>query len=221
MRTGPGEVSHGFDFTRHMRLLCSDMTQRLRELAHIDLTRVAVTFSQARRASPYGVQASLTPMRFAGGSRVTKRRGRYYTSQRLLDPDGREMLYILTFCLPRFMDIAFREKLATVLHELWHISPRFDGDIRRIDGRCFLHSGSQRRYDHAMEVLAERWLRLDPPPSIYQFLHWRFVDLQRLYGRVCGVKMRRPKLIPIPAAQAHKIPPGRGPRDLDADSPAP
>lgn len=195
----------GFDFTFHARRVCQDMVARLPELAHVDLTRVAVSFTQARKPGPYGLYASLTPLRFAHGARVERRRGRYYRSQVLYDAQGREMLYILTFCLPRFMDLEFREKLATILHELWHIGPRFDGDIRRHSGRCYVHSSSRQHYDAAMLRLAERWLALGPDPALTAFLHDRFEDLIRQHGRVYGLKVTRPKLLPITAEEAHEL----------------
>ncbi|MHB0958481.1 MAG: hypothetical protein ACYC0X_16975 [Pirellulaceae bacterium] len=195
----------GFDFTHHLRTVCADMVSRLPELSHVDLTRVAFSFAQARVKGVEGLYASLTPLRFAGGSRVEKRRGRYYRAQTLRGDDGREMLYILSVCLPRFMEVAFREKLATILHELWHIGPQFDGDIRRHAGRCYAHSASQRTYDEAMLRLADRWLALGPPPAIYAFLQCRFADLQRLHGRVHGVRVSRPKLLPVAAEEARRI----------------
>ena len=63
------------------------------------------------------------------------------------------MLYILNFYLPRFLDLPFREKLTTMLHELWHIGPKFDGDVRRLGGRCFAHGSSQKQYDAHVEAL--------------------------------------------------------------------
>ena len=41
------------------------------------------------------------------------------------------------------METPFEEKLTTVFHELYHISPMFDGDIRRLEGRYHVHSHSQ------------------------------------------------------------------------------
>ncbi len=161
-----GMARAGFDFTRQVRQVCVDLVERLPELAHIDLSRVAISVSQARKAGAYGVHASLTPMRFAGGRPVEKRRGRYYKSQVLSDRHGREMLYILSFYLPRFMDVEFREKLTTIVHELWHISPEFDGDIRRHEGRCYAHTGSKRSYDREMGRLVDRWLAQQPPAGV-------------------------------------------------------
>lgn len=127
----------GFDFTLHMRRLCDDVVARLDQLGHIEMSRVAISFSQTRKATHHGMFASLTPMRFAGGRPHRIRWGQKWAVQRLHGPDGGEMLYILNFYLPRFLNLQFREKLTTVIHELWHIGPKFDGDVRRYGGRCF------------------------------------------------------------------------------------
>ncbi|HTN77604.1 MAG TPA: hypothetical protein VL096_20240, partial [Pirellulaceae bacterium] len=115
----------GFDFTGAMRLVSADMVARLPQLRHIDLSRICVAFCQARKRVPYGMQASLTPLRFEGGALEGTRRGRRYAIQRVHDTAGQDMLYVLSFYLPRFMDLVFREKLITIVHELWHISPQF------------------------------------------------------------------------------------------------
>ena len=187
----------GFDFTRHMRSLCEDMVARVDRMNHIDMGRVALSFSQTRKASSYGMFASLTPMRFAGGRRESLRQGRRWTVQRLLDPDGREMLYILNFYLPRFLDLSFREKLSTVIHELWHIGPQFDGDLRRFEGRCFAHGSSQARYDATVEQLVDRWLSSNPPPSASKFLRLKFGQLTKRHGPVYGQRIPTPKLLPL------------------------
>ncbi|MFO0817080.1 MAG: putative metallopeptidase [Pirellulales bacterium] len=185
------------DFTQRMRHLCEDMVARLPELAHIRLSEVAMSMARARNRSTYGYYASLTPLRFQNGRTETVRRGREYRMQRVLDSEGREMLYILTFYLPRFMDLDLREKLLTVVHELWHISPKFDGDIRRHEGRCYAHTGSQAKYDEAMGVLADRWLAMTPPTDLYDFLHHNFDDLSRRHHPIVGTRYPRPRLLPV------------------------
>lgn len=187
----------GFDFTLHMRWLADDMVRRLAELRHIDLSRVAFGFSQTRKAVDHGLYASLTPLRFAGGSVDTVRGGRRWTVQRVVDPSGREMLYLLTFYVPRFLNQEFRYKLATVMHELWHVSPDFDGDMRRFGGRCYAHGASQKQYDAQVDKLVDRWLSLDPPSRVYQFLRYDFRQLTDRHGEVYGTRIRTPKLIPV------------------------
>jgi predicted metallopeptidase len=190
------DLHHGFDFTLHARQLCEDMTARVEDLRHVDMSRVAVSFVQVRKVGEYGMYASLTPLRFAGGRLQTMRRGRPWGIQRVYE-DGREMLYILNFYLPRFLDLSFREKVNTVVHELWHIGPRFDGDLRRFGGRCYAHSGSQRKYDAKVEQLVGEWLAASPPCELYDFLGLDFHGLIARHGRVFGRRVRAPKLIPL------------------------
>jgi hypothetical protein len=189
------------DFTAHMRRLCERLSSDLPELAHIQMPLVAVRVCQARTASRHGVLASLTPLRFVDGSRFTVRRGRRYRIQPLLGSQGREMLYLLSFYLPRFCDYPFAEKLATVVHELWHVSPRFDGDLRRHPGRCYAHSPRQRDFDAHAAALAEKWLRIDPPAALYDFLHGGFRELAQRHGGVVGARFRTPRLIPADASE--------------------
>lgn len=187
----------GYSFTTSMRLFCADAVQRISPLAHIDLEHVALSFAQTRKRTPHGLYASLTPMRFEGGSLTCQRQSRTYTIQRLYDTQGREIFYILTFYLPRFMDLPFREKLITVFHELWHISPHFDGDLRRHDGRCYAHTHSQKQYDAEMDLLARQYLAASPPTSLYEFLQYDFAGLLARYGRIYGTKVRRPRLLKL------------------------
>ena len=191
----------GFDFSLAMRRLCEDVTQRLGEFRHIRMNEMAVAFAQTRSRVSYGLQAKLTPMRFENGLLTARRGGRTWTVQRLFQ-DGREVLYVLTFYLPRFLDQTFQEKMITVLHELYHISPRFDGDIRRMGGRYHVHSHSQKEYDRLMEVFVERYLALRPPKRTYGFLTQNFGELQREHGAVVGVQVPIPKLIPVSDAKS-------------------
>jgi predicted metallopeptidase len=173
------------------------MAARLEQLRHVDMSRVAVSFSQTRKAGSQGMFAAVTPLRFSGGQMHAVRRGRRWGIQRLYGADGREMLYILNFYLPRFLDLPFREKLTTVVHELWHIGPKFDGDVRRLGGRCFAHGSSQKQYDAHTEALLDRWLSLGPPESLYDFLRLNFRDLTARHGRVFGRRVPTPKLVPV------------------------
>jgi hypothetical protein len=106
------------------------------------------------------------------------------------------MLYILNFCLPRFLDLPLGEKLTTVVHELWHISPLFNGDVRRYEGRCYAHSASG-DHDEQASRLTRQWLALDPPAALYDFLHCNFHQLHERHGGIHGRKIRSPKLYPV------------------------
>jgi hypothetical protein len=193
--TGPD--GRPFDFCAHIRRLCADIAGRCEALRHIDVSRLLFGMTQARSGRTFGLQARVTPLRFPEGQLVRKRRGALYQVQRYF-VGGHEMLYLVTFCLPRFLDQDFEDKFITLFHELYHISPAFDGDLRRHDGRCHVHSHSKRRYDEHMAALARAYLDGHPEPELYAFLRLNFAQLQRRHGSVLGVVVPRPKLIPLP-----------------------
>ncbi len=191
------QTSDPFDFGLAIRRICDDMIVRLPELAHIDMTRVVVGFSQTRNGAMHGLFASLTPLRFSGGAPTAMRRGRPHTIESVVGPGGREMLYILNFYLPRFQNLDVRDKLITILHELWHISPDFNGDIRRHAGRYHSHSHSQKEYDQQMGLLADRWLAESPPGEVWEFLREDFAGLAARHAAIVGLKIRRPRILPL------------------------
>ncbi|MDA7978329.1 MAG: hypothetical protein MPJ50_06105 [Pirellulales bacterium] len=161
------------------------------------MPQVAVGFRQARKAVSHGLQASLTPMRFERGAIETIRRGKRWTTQRILAPNGQEVLYLLNFYLPRFLNLPFDEKLTTIFHELWHIGPEFDGDLRRHEGRCYVHGPRQSDFDEVARHIAQAWMAGDPPRELWVFLHDDFSDLKARYGSVYGARFAAPKLIPV------------------------
>lgn len=178
-----------------MRLLCEDIAVRSPAFAHVAMDQVAIRYCQVRTSVLHGVQATLTPLRFAGGAKEEIRRGKTWTVRPLLGPDGVEMLYLLSFYLPRFLNRSFRDKLTTVVHELWHIGPQFDGDLRRHPGRCYAHGPRERHYDANIERLTDDWLALNPPAELFDFLQHDFGNLVQLHGAVRGLRIPTPKLI--------------------------
>src|SRR5439155_20062257 len=135
-----------------IKRLCANITLRCEALRHVDVSRLLFAVTQARTGRTHGLQARLTPLRFHEGHLTRRRRGVSYQVQRYF-VGGQEMLYVMTFCLPRFLDQDFDDKLITLFHELYHISPTFDGDLRRHQGRYAIHSRSKRGYDETMADL--------------------------------------------------------------------
>jgi hypothetical protein len=185
-----------------MHRLCCDIVARLPELAHIDMQRVLVCCCRSRKPGTFGVYATLTPLRFAGGQAVEYRRGRLWTIQKVRDEFGREMLYLLSFYLPRFQDLPLDEKLTTILHELWHIGPRCDGDIRRHPGRCHAHSRSMAAFDGWARTLGQRWLATQPPAPLFDFLRYSFRELAMRHRGIIARVVRRPRYVPVSEASA-------------------
>lgn len=192
----PDSPARAFDFTGRMRTLCEDVAARCEELRHVHMPRVLVTFTPSRNRSRYGLQARVTPLRFRDGTLTRKHGSTDYQVQRFF-VNGSEMLYVLTFCLPRFLDQPFREKLITVFHELYHIGPAFDGDLRRHPGRYEVHSHSKDRYDARMAELVRDYLAEHPEPEVFDFLRSGYRELWDTHGGITGIVVPRPKLLPI------------------------
>jgi predicted metallopeptidase len=186
-----------FSYTTAMREVVTDIVGTLEELRHVDLDYVLLSISQARQNSKHGVYASCVPLRFEGGAQektVGKRRYRLQT----LVHEGREMLYVVYFMLPRFHEEQdYHAKLATIIHELYHISPHFNGDIRRFPGKNFAHGHSREVYHAAMCRLADRYLAASPRAHEHEFLRVPFSELLERPGGVVGLNVARPKAVPV------------------------
>ena len=197
IRPAVGRMSREpFDLTLALTRLVSDLAARLPAFAHLDPSRLLVTLTPARVRGPFGLQARCTPLRLRGGAETKRVRGRVYRVQRYT-LDGRELLYLVTFVVPRFLDLSAREKLVTVVHELYHIGERFDGDLRRHPGRCYAHTHSKKGYDAAMGRLVDEYLATGPNPTMVEWLRPDAAGLASLFGGAVGVTIPRPKLVPV------------------------
>ncbi|HEY5512059.1 MAG TPA: hypothetical protein VIK40_00305 [Geomonas sp.] len=178
------------NLTSELERLIGDITDRCPDLQHVAPERVLVCVSTGR-PSAGGSLAKIHPLRFAGGEKsVTSRRGRrrVVCTMPTITHQGEEMLYVIYFLVPRFLGLPFREKLITVFHELYHISPACDGDIRRFPGRNYAHGSSTKSYNALMGSLVDAYLERLPELSRLRFLEG---DLAELRERHCAIVARR------------------------------
>jgi hypothetical protein len=185
-----------FDFCAAIGRLTMDIAIRCPDFRHLQVPRILVTVTQARAGCAHGLQARVTPLRFPRGTLTRQRRGVPYHIQRYFLGEH-EYLYLMTFCLPRYLDQDFDQKLVTLFHELYHISPAFDGDLRRHEGRCQFHTPRQRDYDHGMAHYARDYLAGEHDASLHRFLRLNFGQLEERHGAVTGIVVPRPKIIPL------------------------
>lgn len=186
------------DYTAKMREVIADICRRHAAFQHIDTDRILVGYSQTRRATKHGTHATLMPLRFEGGAAETTRDGVQWRMPSVT-VEGVQMLYVLHLFLPRFCNLSLEEKLTTLCHELYHISPEFNGDLRRFPGRNWQHGSLRKRYDELMRSLAEKYLASGPPEELISFLKLDFDGLRGEYGNICGLRIRRPHLIRVSA----------------------
>jgi predicted metallopeptidase len=180
-----------FNYTEALESLIREIVERVADLGHVDPERLLVACSRSRDNGSVGAYAKIIPMRFKDGARE-RRVGRHAYQMPVLSYRGREILYLIYFFMPRFGDLPYREGLETVVHELYHIGPKFDGDIRRFPGRNYAHGSSQKRFNAAVAALTKRYLTPDEPAAA-DFLRHTTAELHRAHGPLMGRRVPLPK----------------------------
>ena len=181
----------GFDFTDNMTLLVQDIVQCHPVFSHINTENVFIAIS-ASNGSKNGVLAKLRPLRFEGGEKTKTIRGREYRATNV-EINGNDILYVVYFHLPRFLNHGdYMDKLATVFHELYHISPLFNGDIRRFPGKNFAHGNSRKKYNEIVKSYTEEYISPNEHNGSSEFLKYDYSGLKRKYGAIYGDMIRIP-----------------------------
>lgn len=189
------------NLTGELERLIRDITLRSPELQHIVPERLLVCVSSGRPSSG-GSLAKIHPLRFEGGEKsMSTRRGRrrVLCTMPTITHLGEEMLYVVYFLVPRFLELPFREKLITVFHELYHISPDCDGDIRRFPGRNYAHGSSTKSYNLYMGKLVDTYLAALTDHSGLSFLEGNLAALRERHGAIVGRRLQAPRICVSPA----------------------
>ena len=184
------------DLSRLFADFCRDVRLRVPALAHLVPERILFALSRSRAAGSHGVYARIVPLRFAGGDRELRRRRRgCLETWRLpeLHHEGEEILYLIQVMVPRFFRLSRREKLATLLHELYHVSPRCDGDLRRFPGRNYAHGHSRKAFQQQVEALLDGYLATAPPASLLRTFDIREADWQQGLIAIKGLQVPLPR----------------------------
>lgn len=185
------------NLTRELERLVGHVVAAVDELSHVDPDRLLLCVSSTRSGGVGGMYAKIHPLRFAGGEKsVTRRRGRhtYVSTMPTVLHRETEILYVIYFLVPRFLDLPLREKLITIFHELYHISPAFDGDIRRFPGKNFAHGSSTRRYNAHMAKLVDGYLAGHGHPELLAFLDGTAADMRARHRALVGRRFRTPRI---------------------------
>jgi hypothetical protein len=188
---------HVLNLTRELERLVSHVTAHVPELSHIGPDRLLICISSTRGGGIRGTYAKIHPLRFPGGAKtLERRRGRHtwLSTMPSVIRGGEEILYVIYFLVPRFFDLSLREKLVTVFHELYHISPAFDGDIRRFAGRNYAHGSSTKTYNAYMGKLVDAYLSEHREPELLGFLDGTLAELRARHRTIVGRRFRIPRI---------------------------
>lgn len=141
------------NMSRAVRLLLRDVARRMPELAHVDADAVLVVAGEARRAS----RATVRPMCFQEtGTDVSadgrRRRPRMYFR-------GKRILYVVTLRPLFFRDSSAEKRVETILHELFHVSKKFNGTLDPARRHSLLEAAP---FEREFRPLVKRYLARCP-----------------------------------------------------------
>ena len=143
------------NLTEYLEDVIADICKRMPEFSFItDPRRILVCLKRAANESKHGVFAKIVPMNFPSGLPYKEVKGNLYSMPQILTPHG-PVLYIIYFYLPRFLLQDFDKRILTIIHELYHISPEFDGTIRMFGGKA--HGNSLKVFNENLKPLVEKY----------------------------------------------------------------
>jgi hypothetical protein len=146
---------------------------------HVRLAEVAVGFAQARKRSHHGMYAKLVALGGSGAEPCFFR--------------GRQVLYALYVYLPRFHQQGFEDKVLTLFHELFHVGPGFDGELRRMPGPNPYHGHSREAFDEGLRPHVKDFLDGHSSHPHLDFLRTPLDALERAHGGIMGTWIQLPE----------------------------
>lgn len=183
------------NFTEEMLMLVRELVQVIDDFKHIEPNKIGISATKSKSGTSSGVLAYIIPLRYGEGSpiNITQQGGRWYHWAMLpYYYKSSELLYIIYFLLPRFLNLSFEKKIETVVHELLHIHPRFNGDLRRFKGRNHFHY-SHSFYEKKTKELVNTFFSSLHNPSVYLFLKSNMKTLLRKYSKITASHFPEPK----------------------------
>lgn len=184
-----------FDFNREYKKVICDVIRSCEEFSHIDPKNIAVSYTPSKTKGKYGLQAKIYPLRFEGGSIEKTVDGHLFRLDEIFF-DNEPVYYIIAFCVPRFLNLAISEKLETIVHELFHISPKFNGDIRRLSlGAKAAHGSSKDIFDRFVAKIVKRYLYSAERALLPKFLYFDYKKLAQHYSEIKFEKLKIPRII--------------------------
>ncbi len=123
----------------------------MEEFRHIRAGRILVVAGEARRAS----RGTVKPLAFAGG----KSRDKHGGFKPVVRVRGKRMLYCITLRPLFFQRSTPQARIATLLHELFHISTKFDGTL----STARRHERLGADFARQLRPLVKRYLKQCPP----------------------------------------------------------
>lgn len=179
------------NLTDVLTLIIHDMIQSTGEFKAFDLNRMLICCASNRKDCRGAIYGKLLPLRFKDGAEIIKHNGRFYTIPKL-KVNNFEILYIIYFYIPKFFNLSAKDKINVMFHELYHISPEFNGDIRRMGKFKAAHGHSRKSFEEKYIEFADIFYEKIKETPYYNFLN---MDSHQIKSNFKTVKYRRMKSV--------------------------
>ncbi len=184
------------DLTENLSRIIREITESVPGFSHIDPSKTLVCLSTNRAGSGGCTFAKVVPSRFKGGAEKILHYGRWFRIPPVIY-NGIEQKYIIYFYMPRFFNLPPEEKLRVIFHELYHISPDFNGDIRRLGEVKAAHGHSKKHYDSQFENEKDLFHEKIKGTTMYRFLEYSSSDLMNKFSDIVALRLKVPKPVQV------------------------
>ncbi len=185
-------IEESINITDVLTLIIQDIQKRVETFSFLDMDRLTVCIASNRKNSRGGIYGKLVPLHFENGAKQVTYRGKIYSMPTVIRDSIRQK-YLIYFYMPKFFDLDAREKLRVIFHELYHISPDFNGDIRRMTKGKAAHGHSRKHFDSHFENELEIFFNYIKDTPYIRFLQLTGKDLFMIFNNVKGRRMKLPK----------------------------
>lgn len=184
------------NLTNIMTLILHEAIQKTDCFNKFDINRILVAGSKNKKESKRGTYSKVVPLRFKNGKSVIRYEGHNYCIPKI-KVSGTEILYIIYFYMPSFFNLNAEEKIKVLFHELYHISPDFNGDIRRIGSVKYAHGHSGKKFEENYLSHAEKFFSYIKKTRYFDFLTMNFADFNRHFSKIKINRVKKPKPIKL------------------------
>lgn len=184
------------NITDILTLIIHNMIKTTNEFKSFDINKILICCASNRKDFKGATYGKLLPLRFKDGSEIIKHNGRFYTIPKV-KINNIEILYIIYFYIPKFINLSAKDKVNVMFHELYHINPEFNGDIRRMGKFKSAHGHSRKSFEEKYIEFADTFFTGIKETPYYNFLQMNSEDIQNQFKKIKYQRMKsiRPVLL--------------------------
>lgn len=177
------------NLTDILSLITREIVSSTDEFKNYDCNQILICAASNRSNGRGATYGKLQPLRFENGSPIINHRGRVYAMPNVTF-NNHEIKYIIYYYFPKFFDLPAKEKINVMFHELYHISPDFNGDIRRMGKFKKAHGHSKKFFEEQYLYMADSFYKNIKDTSYHSFLEMTSKELLACYKKVTYTRIK-------------------------------